>query len=141
MTARSGEHEHAPTPRQRQQQHGHSGPHAIYRPRRGAFIPFSEGARACLGRRFATVEILAVLALILRDYSIELAVHEYATDDEVERMPAGSATRRAVWDKAHARAQWLLTEGMGKGITLQMVKGRVPIRVVKRGGERFRFSD
>jgi cytochrome P450 len=143
-TTGSGEDEHAPTrqqQQQQQQQHGHSGPHAIYRPRRGAFIPFSEGARACLGRRFATVEILAALALILRDYSVELAVHEYATDDEVERMPAGSAARRAVWDKAHARAQWLLTEGMGMRITLQMVKGRVPIRVVKRGRERFRFSD
>ncbi|KAK1017424.1 Cytochrome P450, partial [Friedmanniomyces endolithicus] len=36
---------------------------SLFRPAKGAYIPFSDGYRSCLGRRFAQVEILAVLAV------------------------------------------------------------------------------
>lgn len=108
---------------------------ALYKPPRGAYIPFSEGYRSCLGRRFAQVEILAVIAVIFSQYSVELAVDEYATDAEVENMTP--AERKVVWNKAVDRAKWLMSEGMGTIITLQMRAGHVPLRFVKRGNERF----
>ena len=112
----------------------------LLRPPRGAYIPFSEGYRSCLGRRFAQVEVLAVLAVILRDYSVELAVDEWTSDEEVAAMSINGAERRSVWGKAEARAQWLLKYGMMSVITLKMHKGQVPFRFVKRGKERFAFD-
>lgn len=112
----------------------------LFRPVRSSYLPFSEGARSCIGRRFAQVEILAVLASLFQEYSIELDVREFAGDDEVERMPLGGEERRRVWNRARERADWLMWKGMGTVITLQMRDGTVPLRVVRRGEERFRFD-
>lgn len=38
----------------------------------GRFLAFSDGARGCLGRKFAEVEVVAFLATILRDKTVEL---------------------------------------------------------------------
>ncbi|KAF2495368.1 cytochrome P450 monooxygenase-like protein [Lophium mytilinum] len=108
---------------------------AFFKPEKGAYIPFSEGHRSCLGRRFSQVELCAVLALIFRDYSVELAVEEWASDEEVERM--GVAERREVWEKAARRADGLLKTALTSIITLQMRGNQVPMRLVKRGSERF----
>lgn len=40
---------------------------------RGTLLTFSDGARACLGRKFAQAEYIAFFAGLLRDYSVELA--------------------------------------------------------------------
>ncbi|KAL9112526.1 MAG: hypothetical protein Q9227_003097 [Pyrenula ochraceoflavens] len=109
---------------------------SLYKPEKGAFIPFSEGFRACIGRRFAQVEVLAALAVIFREYTAELAVDEWASDEEVDRMDL--AQKKEVWDKAAKRAKWLMKHGMGSVITLQMRKGHVPVRFVRRGNERFK---
>ncbi len=108
---------------------------SLFHPPKGAYIPFSEGYRACLGRRFAQVEVLTVLAVVFSQYSVELAVDEWATDEEVEKMSEGE--RRIVWDKARREVERLLRDGMGSIFTLQMRGGKVPVRFVKRGGERF----
>ena len=110
----------------------------LYRPPKGAYIPFSEGYRSCLGRRFAQVEILAVLAVIFKTYSVELDVGAYMTDEEVAR--ASEEQKREIWDKADAKARHLLREGMMVIITIQMRKEKVPMRFVKRGSERFKFG-
>ena len=110
---------------------------SLFRPQRGAYIPFSEGYRACLGRRFAQVEVLAVLAVIFSRYSVELAVDDYATDAEIEKM--GMEERKVVWNKAKARTQDLMLNGMGSMITLQMREGAIPLRFVARGKERFEW--
>ncbi|KAL8710831.1 MAG: hypothetical protein Q9220_004634 [cf. Caloplaca sp. 1 TL-2023] len=107
----------------------------LHRPPRGAYIPFSEGYRACLGRRFAQVEVLAVLAFIFKFYSIELSVDEFASDDEVEGM--GAEERGRVWGKVKRSVEALVREKMGMIFTMQLRSGRVGMRVVERGRERF----
>jgi cytochrome P450 len=105
----------------------------LFTPPKGAFIPFSEGARSCPGRRFAQVEITAVLTLIFKTYSLELDVGEWASDAEVERM--GVEERREVYEKAKKKAKKFIGESKTV-VTLQMRSG-VPVRFVRRGSERF----
>ncbi|GAB7360880.1 hypothetical protein MBLNU230_g0866t1 [Neophaeotheca triangularis] len=111
---------------------------SLFRPEKGSYVPFSEGYRSCLGRRFAQVEILAVLAVIFKRYSVELDVRAFMTDEELEVADEGA--KRVVWEKARARATELLRDGMMTVITIQMRKGKVPLRFVKRGEERFKFG-
>lgn len=108
---------------------------SLYTPVKGAYIPFSEGHRACLGRRFAQVEILAALAVILSQCSVELAVDEWASDEEVENMAKDD--RRGVWEKARDKADFTWQNKMVSVITLQLRGAKVPLRVVRRGQERF----
>ena len=110
----------------------------LYAPPKGAYIPFSDGYRACLGRRFAQVEVLACLAVIFQRYSVELAVDKYATDEEVERM--SQEERKEVWEKAADDCRDLMLNGCGVIITLQMRKGAVSVRFVPRGQEKFDFN-
>jgi len=111
---------------------------SLFRPVKGAYIPFSEGHRACLGRRFAQVEVLAVLAVLFRDYTIELGTDMWCTEAELQAMSIEQ--RKGVWTKARDRADDLFKNGMRPLITLQMKGGKVPLRFVKRGGERFTFE-
>ncbi|EJD40946.1 cytochrome P450 [Auricularia subglabra TFB-10046 SS5] len=41
-------------------------------PRKGQFMAFSEGARACLGKKFAQVEFVAVIAALFSRFRVEL---------------------------------------------------------------------
>lgn len=110
----------------------------LFKPERGAFIPFSEGYRACLGRRFAQVEVLAVLATIFREYSVELDLDKYASEDEIAAMDEEG--KRQTWNKAKDTAEGLLKHGMMTIITIQMRKGKVPVKFVKRGTEKFKYN-
>ena len=111
---------------------------ALYRPPRGAYIPFSEGHRSCVGRRFAQVEVLAVLALIFSQYSVELAVDEYASDEEIEMMD--EQAKFEIWVKARDEVNRKLKEEMGMLLSLQLRKSPVGLRFVQRGKERFNFN-
>jgi cytochrome P450 len=107
----------------------------LYVPPKGAFIPFSDGQRACLGKRFAQIEILAALAVIFSDYSVELAVDEWVSDEVVAGM--GKSERKVVWEKAEKKAKSLLRDKVVSIITLQLRGAQIPVRFVKRGTERF----
>jgi cytochrome P450 len=107
----------------------------LYVPPKGAFIPFSDGQRACLGKRFAQIEILAALAVIFSEYSVELAVDEWASDEVVAGM--GKSERKVVWAKADEKARGLLRDKVSSIITLQLRGAHIPVRFVKRGAERF----
>lgn len=111
----------------------------LYRPPKGAYLPFSDGYRSCLGRRFAQVEIIAVLAVMFKDWTVELDVSEWMSDEEFAK--ASEAEKREVWGKADRRARELLKDGMMTIITIQMRKGKVPMRFVRRGEERFPFMN
>ncbi|KAK5192689.1 putative P450 monooxygenase [Exophiala xenobiotica] len=107
----------------------------FYKPPKGAYVPFSDGYRACLGRRFAQVEVLAVLAVLLQNYSVELAVDRWANNEEVIEMDEDA--RVELWQKAAERARDLMLHGLSVIISLQMRKGTVPLRFVPRGKEIF----
>ncbi|KAF2753580.1 cytochrome P450 [Pseudovirgaria hyperparasitica] len=118
---------------------GPSGPDTsaqLFKPMKGAYVPFSEGFRSCLGRRFAQVETLAVLTYIFREYSVELAVDRWADDETVQRM--SESERKTVWQKALSRAEGLFKTNMQSRVTLQMTGNeKVGLRFVKRGSEVF----
>lgn len=110
---------------------------SLFRPAKGAYIPFSEGYRSCLGRRFAQIEILAVLAVVFRTWTVELDVSMFLSDEDFAK--ATEEQKRDAWAKAKARADDLLENGMGTIITIQMRAGKVPFKFVKRGKENFKF--
>lgn len=112
----------------------------LFKPVKGSYIPFSDGFRSCIGRRFAQVELLAAFAVFFSQYSVELAVDEWASDEEIERMLKGGKERKEIWQKAADRAQHLLRTKTASIITLQLRGCSIPIRVVKRGEERFMFD-
>ncbi|KAL3423548.1 cytochrome p450 3a21 [Phlyctema vagabunda] len=107
----------------------------LFIPPKGAFTSFSEGPRACPGKRFAQVEITAVLTALFQRYSVELDVREWASDDEVQTMD--TVQRRRVYERAMTRAREVLRD-LEPVITLLMKRGdKVPVRFVERGHERF----
>jgi cytochrome P450 len=108
----------------------------LFRPPRGAFVPFSEGPRSCLGRRLAQIEIVAVLAVIFQQYSVELAVEEWATDDEVAKMAKNE--RVELYKKAQEKARKTIDTATTK-LTLKLNDGPgyIPVRIVRKGEERF----
>ncbi|KAL8805084.1 MAG: hypothetical protein Q9182_002174 [Xanthomendoza sp. 2 TL-2023] len=114
---------------------GTNASHALHRPPRGAYIPFSEGYRACLGRRFAQVEVLAVLAVIFKDFSVELAVDKYASDEAVAGM--SGEERQRVYGTVSREARETMREKMSQIFTMQIRGERVEVRVMRRGRERF----
>lgn len=81
-------------------------------------MAFSAGFRACLGKKFAQVEFCALVAVLLRNYSVEL-VREEGMDFEMVR----EKTLKQLNDRRTGVAMQLLT--------------KVRVRFVKRGSESF----
>ena len=109
---------------------------SLFHPPRGVYFPFSDGQRACVGRRFAQIEYAAVLAVVFRSYSIELDVREWASDAEIDRM--APAQRHAVWQQAAKRTRDTIRDDMILILTMHLKQQTsLPIRLVERGHERF----
>jgi cytochrome P450 len=108
---------------------------SMFRPPKGAYIPFSEGFRACIGRRFAQVEILATLAMIYKNQSVELSVDAFVSEEEVKDMDGEE--RKKVWLKAKKEAERKLQDDLGSVITLQFRGEGIKVRVCPRGNELF----
>jgi cytochrome P450 len=105
---------------------------SMFRPPKGAYIPFSEGFRACLGRRFAQVEILAALSVVYRDHSVELFVDE---DEAVQRLSQSEQLKK--WEETRVEVERKINEESSTIITLQMRGAPVKLRVCRRGQELF----
>ncbi|KAM0287246.1 hypothetical protein ACHAQH_000560 [Verticillium albo-atrum] len=107
----------------------------LFRPAPGAYTPFGDGPRSCIGRRIAQAEVMVAISVLFQNHSVELAVDEWATDEEVERMDR--AARRVLYAKAQARFRELMTT-LASLITVKLPPGsHVPVRIVPRGQERF----
>ena len=83
-------------------------------PKPGSFVPFSDGGRGCLGRRFAMVELCAQLMRVFAEWSVELVVENGEN-----------------WAQARRRAEETLSRGVGFDMTLRP-KEMVNIRFVRR---------
>ncbi|KAL7912262.1 cytochrome P450 [Trichoderma velutinum] len=93
----------------------------FFKPRAGTFIPFSDGSRGCLGRRFALVEVCATVATLFKTHSVELVTGlEHGLDGEKES-----------WLEARRRAMLALSEGTKFDTSLRVAR-TVPIRFVPR---------
>ncbi|KAI5927334.1 cytochrome P450 [Camillea tinctor] len=118
----------------------------LYRPARGSYVPFSAGPRSCLGRRIAQVEIMAALAVIFRDYSVENVVDDENEDESEQGDGRGEGLGEEEKEKerkrkAYARATEKSRRTLREASSLITLKlhgdAHVPVRLVRRGEERF----
>ncbi|PHH92137.1 hypothetical protein CDD83_8810 [Cordyceps sp. RAO-2017] len=93
------------------------------KPRVGTFIPFSEGSRGCLGRRFALVEVCAVVSTLFKTHSVALI-----------SGPGDGSDVREAWLEARRRAALALSEGTEFGMSLR-IERNVPIKFIPRDQE------
>ncbi|KAI6710808.1 hypothetical protein JHW43_006682 [Diplocarpon mali] len=109
---------------------------SLFRPSRGAYLPFSDGPRSCLGRRLAQVKVVGILSVVFQKYSVELAVDEWATDDEVTKMTDSEKVK--LYKRAQDKARQTIRKATSV-ITLKLHESPayIPVRVVKKGEERF----
>ncbi|XDG04703.1 hypothetical protein ABKA04_004318 [Annulohypoxylon sp. FPYF3050] len=97
----------------------HTGSAKFLKPRAGTFIPFSEGSRGCLGRRFALVQVCAVVATLFKMHSVELVIdHRNSSDGEEE-----------AWLEARRCAALTLSEGTKFDMSLRVVDD-IPISML-----------
>jgi cytochrome P450 len=94
-----------------------------------AAFPFSAGHRMCPGKRFAEVEMCAILARVFSQFSLQL---EADPEDVLEAE--GTAGHGAAWleERSRERAMRALYEGMGFGHGIYP-KVHAPFRIVPRG--------
>ncbi|KAH8881377.1 cytochrome P450, partial [Thozetella sp. PMI_491] len=101
----------------------------------GAFIPFSDGARSCLGKRFAIMEMFAVITVLFSTHSVELAVQDMSPEEDVEQ--ASRERREELWEAAAQKTNQTWRQHMTSSITLKLRNAHIPMRIVKRGEELF----
>ena len=95
-------------------------------PETGSFLPCSDGARGCLGQKFAIVALYFTLARILADHTVELAI-EPSNADRLQ-------DKQRKWEEARRNARFQLSGGVVYNMTLRL-SGHVPVRLVKRSQE------
>ncbi len=105
---------------------------SAFSPMPGSYIPFSDGPRACMGKRFAQAQFCAVIAALFKDYSVELAID----DSRAAKESSSRGVRQSLWDDARRKAEQELSTGVGFFMSLKM-NGKIPLRLVKRGEEEF----
>ncbi|KAJ7458769.1 cytochrome P450 [Mycena galericulata] len=97
-------------------------PPGLLKPPKGTFLPFSEGARACSGRKFASVEFAAVLCTLLRYHRIALDAEDGGGEGEGQGKGRG-------WDEERVRG--VLAGRKPGAVTLQPPEV-VPLLFVRR---------
>lgn len=96
---------------------------------KGAALPFSSGHRMCPGKRFAEVEMCAIIAWIFRQFSLRLVPEEVVVK---EAEPAGYHSSW-VEQRTKERAANALFKGLGFGHGVYP-KSHPPFEIVPRSG-------
>ncbi|KAF8468162.1 cytochrome P450 [Kalaharituber pfeilii] len=84
-----------------------------FKPCKGSFVPFSDGPRVCLGKKYAQVALMAAMSVLFREHRVELVVKEGET-----------------WEEARVRARRYV-ENSGMGLTLAPKGQEVGVRFVR----------
>ncbi|KAI9655442.1 MAG: hypothetical protein M1831_004857 [Alyxoria varia] len=90
-------------------------------PKRGAWMAFSEGPRACMGQQFAKAGLCAAMAQIFKYYKVKLNVPR----------PGSMQDGQKAWEYARSVAMRELSDGTEFFSNLKMSKG-VPLKFEKR---------
>lgn len=92
----------------------HIGQESLLVPRKGTFIPWSEGARNCPGKKFAQVEVVAVLASLFRRHrtqpTVEPGENLQAAQERTLRVIDDSAVRLLLQIKKPTRVSTSWTQ-------------------------------
>ncbi|XP_014554353.1 hypothetical protein COCVIDRAFT_105323, partial [Bipolaris victoriae FI3] len=117
-----------------------SRPQASSSPKPGAYLPFSEGSRSCLGRRFAQVEMVLTLAVIFKYWTIELVPEPPVDEEELAKNAVSTAEKGSTWLKAREKLKKEIRDNLSYILTLKYNAGEkkqnVPtIRLTRRGKE------
>lgn len=87
---------------------------ALIEPKPGTFIPWADGPRACVGRKFSQVEFVAVLAVLFHRYHVTPVPENGESKAEVEktlsRMVENSAISAITLQMQEPRARALRWE-------------------------------
>ncbi|KAI9666049.1 MAG: hypothetical protein M1821_003984 [Bathelium mastoideum] len=86
--------------------------------------PFGQGVRSCPGRAFAQTEMIAAVATIFKDYSLQLVVDE-ATLESCQSNP------QQAWEATRDKALRMLIDDIECNINIYLIKD-LPIKVVRR---------
>ncbi|KAI9691058.1 MAG: hypothetical protein M1822_008678 [Bathelium mastoideum] len=86
--------------------------------------PFGQGARSCPGRAFAQAEMIAAVATIFKDYSLQLVVDD-ATLESCQSNP------QQAWEATRDKALRMLIDDIECNINIYLIKD-LPIKVVRR---------
>lgn len=81
---------------------------SVHKPVRGAYVAFSDGFRACMGKKFAQVEFVVALAVLFGKYRVELE-----DDTPQGRMDAERVLRESLT---------VVTLGMRESVPLRFVR-------------------
>ena len=84
----------------------------IFRPADGTYLPWSDGARGCPGRRYSEVVFVAILASLLRNHRVEGIPAEDGEDRaamkaRLLRAMENSITAISIQMKSEVAVQWV----------------------------------
>lgn len=57
----------------------------FYTPPKGSYLPWSEGARGCLGKKFSQVEFVGAISTLFRDHVLEPVTHSGESREEARK--------------------------------------------------------
>jgi len=70
----------------------------VLEPTKGSYLPWSEGARICPGRKFAQVEFVAAMAVLLCGHRVRILRKEGESMEEARRRALGLMEKRKLED-------------------------------------------
>ena len=88
------------------------------------YFPFGQGGRACLGKSFALIEMVAAIMTLLKNHNLELSVQDSTVSE-------CGGDKQLAWEKTRDIRILMLIDAIEPNISIQMLK-ELPLRCTKR---------